>query len=245
MLALRCPRSIQLLLAGVPQGGILSPLFFSIYINDVVQCADAEFNLFADDMSVYVCDKLPATLQSKLQAVVDKLSAWFNSWAIGINHKKSALMVLSTKRSVPLLDVKLDGVSLPQVSSHKHLGLVFSNRLSWSENTSYIIAKASKKIGLLRRLRSRLPHLVLRSLYLTCVRPTLEYAGSAWIGIGSQDVLCPVRTQRAAARLITGSSLKDKLPSDLLLARAGLDTLSLRRKSMLGHTIYSLTQQPP
>ena len=77
------------------------------------------------------------------------------------------------------------------------------------------------------------------------MRPTLEYAGSAWIGVDSQDVLRLERTQRAAARLITGSSLKDKLPSDLLLARAGLDTLSLRRKSMLGHTIYSLTQQPP
>ena len=49
--------SLQPLLAGVPQGAILSPLFFSIYINDVVQCADAEFNLFADDTSVYVCDK--------------------------------------------------------------------------------------------------------------------------------------------------------------------------------------------
>ena len=98
---------------------------------------------------------------------------------------------------------------------------------------------------MLCRLRSRLPHLVLRSLYQTCVRPTLEYAGSAWIGVGSQDVLRLERTQRAAARLITGSSLKDKLPSDLFLARADLDTLSLRRKSMLGHTIYSLTQQPP
>ena len=237
--------SIAPLFAGVPQGAILSPLLFSLYINDVVESTDANFNLFADDTSAYVCDKSASALQVKLQTVLDKLSIWFNSWAITVNHSKSAIMVVTTRRNVPKVDVHLNGINLPQVTSHKHLGLIFNSRLTWSDNSAFIAGKASRKIGLLRRLRFRLPRLVLRSLYLTCVRPTMEYACGAWAGVGSQDALRLERTQRAAARLIAGVSLREKLPSDLLLARAGLDPLSLRRQVTLCSTVYNLSQTVP
>ena len=240
-----CLSSLEPLQAGVPQGAILSPLFFSLYINDVVASAEGEFNLFADDTSAYGLEKSPAALHVKLQGVMDSLSAWFKSWAVAINFKKSALMVLSRKRNVPLIDVQLDGQLIAQVVSHKHLGLVFNQRLSWTDNTDYVIRKASRKIGLLRRLRSRLPHLVLRSLYLTCVRPTLEYACGAWAGVGSQDAARLERTQRAAARLITGTSVMDRLPRELLLARAGLEPLSLRRKVLLCSPFYRLSRPTP
>ena len=237
--------SIEPLLAGVPQGAILSPLLFSLYINDVVGCADADFNLFADDTSVYVCDKSAATLQVRLQAVLDELSAWFRSWAIAVNHQKSAVMVLTRRRNAPLINVHLDGTPLPQVTTHKHLGIIFNSRLSWSDHTSYVIGKASKKVGLLRRFRCRLPCLVLRSLYLSCVRPTLEYACGAWSGVGSQEALRLERTQRAAARVIAGASLKDKLSAELLLARAGLDPLARRRQVALCSTFYRLSRPVP
>ena len=69
--------SAERLSAGVPQGAILSPLLFSVYINDIVESADAEFNLFADDTSVYITDRSPASLQLRLQGVLDKLACWF------------------------------------------------------------------------------------------------------------------------------------------------------------------------
>ena len=165
--------------------------------------------------------------------MLDELSAWFRSWAIAVNHQKSAVMVLTRRRNAPLINVHLDGTPLPQVTTHKHLGIIFNSRLSWSDHTSYVIGKASKKVGLLRRFRCRLPCLVLRSLYLSCVRPTLEYACGAWSGVGSQDALRLERTQRAAARVIAGASVKDKLSAELLLARDGLDPLARRRQVAL------------
>ena len=82
-------------------GAILSPQFFSLYINDVVTSAEGEFNLFADDTLVYVLENSPSALQIKLQSVLNSLSVWFKSWAVAINPKKSALMVLSRNRNVP------------------------------------------------------------------------------------------------------------------------------------------------
>ena len=154
-------------------------------------------------------------------------------------------MVLSRNRNFSLLSVDLDGQPISQVSSHKHVGFVFNQRLSWSDHTDYVIRKSSKKIGLLRRLRWRLPRLVLRSLYLTCVRPTLEYACGAWTSVGTQDATRLERTQRAAARLITGTSIKEKLPSELLLARAGLEPLSLSRQVALCSIVYPLSRPTP
>ena len=229
----------------MPQGAILSPLFFSIYINDIVKSADAEFNLFADYTSVYIADKSPASLQLRLQEVLDKLASWFKQWAVTINPTKSAVLVLSRKRNLPVLDIQLDGQHIPQVTKHKHLGLVFNSRLSWSDHTTFVRSKAAKKLGLLRRIRRRLPALVVRTLYITCIRPTLEYASGAWGGLGVQDANRLERLQRCAARSIARVSISDKLPHDLLLARAGLEPLSVRRLLAVVTPVYHLASDPP
>ena len=236
---------VEPLHAGVPQGAILSPLFFSLYINDVVESADANFNLFADDTSVYLTDESPAALQSRLQAVLDKLSIWFKSWAVTVNNAKSAVMLISRRRNLPALNVQLDGTAIPQVVTHKHLGLMFNNRLCWNSHTDYVRKKAAKKIGFLRRIRRRLPCLVIRSLYMACIRPTLEYAGEAWVGIGKSDSNRLEKCQRAAARLIAKVSLKDNIPHDLLLAHAGLESLSTRRSLKIVSTVYRLSSAQP
>ena len=87
---------------------------------------------------------------------------------------------------------------------------------------TYVIGKASKKIGLLRRLRKRLDPLVLRTVYVTCIRPTLEYSSLALSSLSKTDAARLEKTTRMAARLITGISLTDHISTDTLLARTGL-----------------------
>ena len=165
----------------------MSPLLFSLYMNNIVQCTEANVNLFADDKSVYVTDKSPTGLQAKPQTVVNRSTSWFDTWGTTVNHQKSALMVLTTRRAVPSVDVSLSTQAIRQVTTHKHLGLTLDCHLSWSDPVSAIVTEASHKIGLLRRLRRCLPPLVVRSIYVKCIRPALEYPSVAWCGVGTSD----------------------------------------------------------
>jgi len=230
--------------AGVPQGAILSPLLFSVFINDIVECTNAEVNLFADDTSVYIMEKSGIVLQNKLQEAVNMLASWFKTWAITVNHVKSAAMVISKKRNPIKVDIHIDGTPIPQKNSHKHLGLVLNHKLSWSDHIEHIRSKAAKKVGLLRRIRKRLPSLVLRTLYITCIRPSMEYASGAWGGVGTRDAERLERLQRSAARLINNISIQDHLPHKIILARAGLQELKARRSQQIALSVHRLITCP-
>ena len=141
-------------------------------------------------------------------------------------------MVFRSRRMAPvtLSPTFSGGNVICQVPSHKHLGLVFHELLSWHNHVNYLSLKISQRLGLLMRLRRRLPSLTIRQLYVSCIRPTVEYAFIAWCGLqrGDQDVLD--RLQRRAVRLITNLSSRSDTPHEILLARAGLDSLASRRQ---------------
>ena len=221
--------SVEYLHAGVPQGAILSPLLFSLYMNDITAFTNGDVNLFADDTSAFTVSDSVADLQCSLQTVADELSSWFSNWALTINVTKTAVMVLCGRRSVPQISIHINGNEIQQVNVHKHLGVHIDSHLSWSYHISAIINKGSSKLGLLRRLRLRLPPLVIQTLFLTCIRPALEYGSVAWSGLGKSNSERLERLQRTAARLITGTRVYEHLPRQLLLARAGLDRLDDRR----------------
>ena len=230
--------------AGVPQGAILSPLLFLVYMNDISHATstNASVNLFADDTSLFVSAKTPASLQSRLQAAVTDLGVWFGKWALSINQAKSALLILCGRnRRVPFVNVLINGSSIPQVDCHKHLGVHLHPHLSWSSHVTASINKASRKIGLLRRYRKCLPRLVIQSIYTSCIQPTLEYASLAWGGMGAGDSARLEKTQRSAARLVTGLLPRDPLQHNILLARAGLEPLASRRQLQEALLVYRLT----
>ena len=85
---------------GVPQGAILSPLLFLVYLNDIPDTSDFSVNLFADDTSAFVTGP-PSTLNSCLQSTVGRLSAWFRQWLLCVNPIKSAVMAFHPSRAHP------------------------------------------------------------------------------------------------------------------------------------------------
>ena len=208
---------IASLKAGVPQGAILSPLLFIVHMNDIVDATSASTNLFADDTSTFVADRSSAALQSRVQVVVSNLEVWFDKWALTVNTLKSALMVFTPRcKSIPQLDIHIYKQPIPQVVSHKHLGVFFNSHLSWSEHVTYVIGKASKKIGLLQCLRKRLDPLVLRTVYVTCIRPTLEYSSLALSRLSKTDAARLEKTQRMQLRRYLQSKVNGLSPDKVL-----------------------------
>ena len=217
------------LFAGVPQGAILSPLLFSVYMNDVP--FPRTTNLFADDTSSYIIDSVPSSLESKLQERTYLLSEWFFKWRLTVNPRKSTVMVFRSKKMQPVsIQITVDTHHVPQVSDHRHLGVTFSETLSWTRHADNIVHAASTKIGLLCRLRKRLSPLIIRQLYFTCIRPSLKYANVAWCGLTKRDQERLEKCNRSAARLITRTMPSSEIPRDILLARAGIPTLLSKRQ---------------
>ena len=164
-----CPR----LFADVPPGTILSPLLFSVYMNDISFLRT--INLFADDISSYISDSVPSSLESKLQERTDLLSECYFKWHLTVIPTKSAVdMVFRSKKMQPVsIQITIDTHRIPEVSDHRHVGVTFSEILCWTRHTDNIVHAASTKVGLLRRLRKRLSTLIIRQLYLTCIRISL------------------------------------------------------------------------
>ena len=171
-------------ISGVPQGSVLGPLLFLIYIDDVSSVTMTEgsvLNLFADDMLLYKPINTIEDLR-QLQLDIDKLNQWVGCNHLQLNPSKCKSMLISRKRRglhpPPLL---LDGMPLEQVENFKYLGILLSSDLSWSAHIDSICNKARKLIGLLyRRFYADLESDKLLEMYKLLVRPHLEYAAPVW-----------------------------------------------------------------
>ena len=229
--------------AGVPQGAILSPLLFSIYVNDITRASASvcDINLFADDTLAFVSSPTASALQAKLQLTADVISCWFSEWHLTVNTTKTVSMVIRSQNMPPCtLSIRINDKPVEQRDTHRHLGVTFSSTLRWAEHINSIIYNASRKLGVLRRLRRTLTPAVLLDIYTTCIRPTLEYANLVWCGLSKSDCARLERCQRSAARIITGISPLADVSRDFLLARAGLCTLETRRNASLAFFVKRL-----
>ena len=171
-------------LSGVPQGSVLGPLLFLIYIDDVSSLKLSEntvLNLYADDMLLYKQIKCSEDYQ-QLQLDIDKISSWVDNNHLSLNPAKCKTMLISRKRNLRYPpQFLLNKVPLEQVEAFKYLGVLISSDLSWSRHIDSICAKGKKLIGLLyRRFSSNVCSERLLEMYKTLVRPHLEYAAPVW-----------------------------------------------------------------
>lgn len=224
--------------SGVPQGSVLGPLLFLIYINDLPSHVSSKMSLFADDCVIYreiTNDSDSNILQNDINSVTN----WCDSWSMVLNSSKCKVMRVSRCTSSQP-HYTLNNHPLELVTVYKYLGVHITSDLSWRTHINYIINNANRMLGFLKRNFFLAPQSLKLILYKTLVRSKLEYACSVWDP--GQSVLIDLieAVQNRSVRFIFSNYHRTASVSTMK-SNLSLPELSTRRKVArlsLFHKIY-------
>ena len=177
--------------AGVPQGSILGPTLFLLYINDLPDNFICNIAIYTDDTTLYSkCDQASdlwqqLELASELESDLCDTADWSKKWVVDFNAGKTQLVSFEQSNNNGSIDVRMDGSVLEEKSSLKMLGLTFSSKLDWGSYIISIAKTASKKIGaLIHSVKCLSPEVAL-CLYKSTICPCMEYCCHVWAGARS------------------------------------------------------------
>ena len=219
--------------SGVPQGSVLGPLLFLIYINDLpdgLQQSNAK--LFADDTCLFsIVSNLNETSET-MNADLNRIKEWAFQWKMSFNpdpNKQAAEVIFSHKLKPPTHPpISFNNCQVASVLSHKHLGMILDSKLNFDLHLTEKITKANKVIGLIRRLYKDLFRKSLLTIYKSNVRPHLDYGDIIYDRPNNDSFVKKLESvQYNAALAITGAirgTSKDRICQEL-----GLESLSDRR----------------
>ena len=221
-----------LLHQGVPQGGVLSPTLFILFINDVVRelPKGVQAALYADDLVLWCSEDFASTAGYRMQEALNRLNEWTKKWCLTINRDKSSstLFTLSSQKPPKL---KLDNVPLPYDDAQTYLGVTFDSRLTWAEQIRKSEAKARKKLRVMRKLSGTdwgANEGILKQVYQGTVRPHLEYGSSSFMTAAQSHRNSLEKVQNQGLRIITGAMRST--PISKMQDITGIPPLQLRRE---------------
>ena len=229
--------------AGVPQGSVLGPLLFLIYMNDITNVTNCNIKLFADDTSLFIEFDKNTNVENTLNEDLSQIQEWANQWLVRFSPSKSKLLTCSF-RKLPVADITFNNTNLESVESHKHLGLILSNDLSWTKHIESIVKSVSPLIDVLKKLKYDLDRTTLETTYFSFIRPKMEYGCQIWDNCSNRDSDMLENLQLDIARIVTGA--RKGTSHDLIYSETNWQTLSKRRELFkLKHFIKIVNNEAP
>ena len=183
----------------MPQGTVLAPLLFLIYINDLPLHVSNKVRLYADDVILYSHIHSVNDCHN-LQQDLDKLTEWSHKWQMIFNPKKCEFLRITNKKNPIPHTYYIDNCQIDEVSNAKYLGVVIDQHLTWNEHIKQTTSKAIRVNGFLYRNLYHCPITVKLNCYKAMVRPIIEYASPVWDPHTSLYINHLEAVQRSAAR---------------------------------------------
>ena len=210
---------------GVPQGSILGPLPFLLYINDLPNVSNIlDPIMFADDTNLFYSHHNIKELFTTVNKELQKLGDWFTSNKLSLNIKKTKYLKTffhknSVKDSIPLKlpDLQIFNKTIERTSSIKFLGVMLDEHITWNEHIKTIGKKLAKNIDLLYKARVLLDKESLKTIYFSYIHSYLNYANIAWASTYFTKLKPIHYQQKHAARTVFG---EDRLTHSRLLLRS-------------------------
>ena len=222
--------SISLIEFGVPQGSILGPLLFLIYINDLPGATNLFIKLYADDTFLCAQNTDPSLLEQEVNLELGKVYNWMRSNRLTLNISKSKCMIITKRKNIMPLHFRINDIELKQCTSYKYLGVMFDKDLNWKSHIDYVCEKITRSIGGLALLRHRTNISVLREVYFALIHSYVRYGILVW-GNACDAALQPLKSLiNKAVRIITFAPFG---PLDLQPIYRELEFLNLHQTFLL------------
>lgn len=190
---------------GVPQGSILGPLLFLIYINDIVHCTNnATFVSYADDTTVFITGSMETEIEEMANKTLSAIDTWASVNLLKLNPSKTQVILYTPKGKTLInkMSLFLGSQQLDMVDSVSILGVYFSRHLTWNVHVDILYSKMSSAIGVLARMRSLLPTKVKIMIYNALVLSLLQYCSLVWCTTGVTNLRKLHLLQKRAVRHI-------------------------------------------
>ena len=212
---------------GVPQGSILGPLLFLIYVNDFAHCTKLNLLSFADDTTLYTSFSKSEMITTYVNQELDKVQCWLSSNKLTLNVKKSSFMTFGPHNSHLMkedLQIKVNNIAIERAGDNyerksiKFLGVNMDEHLTWKQHIQATSNKINKSLFALNQVKNILPQKALRSLYYALVHSHINYCIEIWGNSCSIDKIS--KLQKRAIRIINKTSFRAHTES--LLKKSGI-----------------------
>ena len=236
-----------LIQCGVPQGSILGPMMFIMYINDLGKyLTDSKVSLYADDTALYTASTTQIELVLNLRVELSVVNEWLKANRLTLNTKKTKYVIFGTRNKLEHaaqdLNITIGGDKLEKVSSMKYLGVILDDLLTFDEHISDIYTKSSQKLGILRRSRDYLDANTSLTLYKSLVLPHLDYCDLVYMNTTVQNLNRLQLIQNGACRTIL------RVPKDTSVEQMhrelAIPTLNQRRQYHMATECYKAVNNP-